>query len=252
MEFINFPKVLQYNSESDLEDILYHTKLSVSSLFALWLKMCNDNVSNDLFQILDQKLENTPCKWDHFTLFDDSKILNYMDYWVDYIDWYNEANAFFANMFPDDNTDQILDLLAATSRNVDIQTNIYLFNLAYEYLIFDKWSSKLTPYIYSQIQRIQDWLEISWPKVCNYARALKWDENAITVDIHVMRAFGINRKYNSSLTGSPTPLDYLHIRYYIRRNCAQYNLTPRQFTVMLWWGYRVVHNLPLKDYKDCF
>ena len=72
------------------------------------------------------------------------------------MNWYDEANQFFAKMFPDDNTDQILDLLAATSRNVDIQTNIYLFHLAYKYLIFNKWSSKITPYIYSQIDRIQN------------------------------------------------------------------------------------------------
>lgn len=252
MEFINFPKTLQYNNESDLEDILTNTKISISSLFALWLKMCNDNVSDDLFQILDSKLENTPCRGDHFTLFNDALILDYLDYWVDYIDWYDEAKAFFTNTFPDDNTNIIIDLIAATSRNVDIQTNVFLFDLAYEFIFYDKRSSKLSPYIYWQIQRIKDWQEISWPKVCNYARAMKWDENAITVDIHVMRAFGVNRKYNKSLTGSPTPLDYLHIRYYIRRNAPLYNLTPSQFTVMLWWGYRVVHNLPLKDYKDCF
>lgn len=250
MQFKNFPKLVKFDNEWELEKIISTWNLSVSSLLALWLDMIKKWVSKNLLELLDRKVYSTFCKWDHFDMFDASSVEMYYELWKDKSKWYLDTNEFLKQKFSYCDINIIIDILAITSRNVDVSTNVVLFNLAYKYYFYDKNFSRLTKYIISQLERIKRWEEVSWPKIWNYSRAMKLNPDAIVVDTHILRAFWVNRKYNNTLNGSPTPLDYLHIRYYIQKICMESWFIPSEFTVSVWWWYRIKKWLSLNDYPD--
>jgi hypothetical protein len=109
--------------------------------------------------------------------------------------WYHEAEAVFTELFGRDRLDLVTKLFAATSINTSLKSNITLFRRALHEIERDLPIGRYMPNIKQQLEQIRKGEELTGRKIRSFARAMAGDPDAVVVDIWLLRAFDMDRKY---------------------------------------------------------
>lgn len=181
---------------------------------------------------------------------DTSKIARYV--WLGRKDvlWYTVAQTLFTDLFGADRIGLVTKLFAATSINTSLKSNITLFRKALYEIEKGKPIGKYLPNIQTQLTRIRAGEELSGRKINAFAAAMAGDPDAVVVDIWLLRAFDMDKKYyRAPKAGSKqrgqvrssgaTDKQYTEIETYVRQEAADMGLEPRQLAAMIWSGCRL-------------
>jgi hypothetical protein len=161
-------------------------------------------------------------------------------------DWYARCTLLFIELFGEERLPLICKLFAATSINTSLKSNITLFRKALYEIENNLPIGKYLPNIQIQLNRIRNNEELSGRKIRSFAAAMNGDRNAVVVDIWLLRAFGIDRKYYRQgsakfRNGGPTDKEYDLIELYCREKASLLGIEPREVSAMLWSGCRLHH-----------
>lgn len=250
-----FPTIPHFSHEEEvltfIKTIQGSTRNSLSTLLAIGNQALLKDFSPELINILDKQisqLENQSTT-NQARTFDQKKLETYLELGKDYQSRYHTTRSFLEKSYPEEDINHLVKLLAATSTNTKVKGNCSIFKTVRNALQQGDLDSSKWPLITTQLELIQEWKDLSWPKIHQYYKAIMGDENAVTVDTRIGRAFDIHRKWKNE-TGSLSPLDHLSIWYYIRSKSKEYWLTPAEMTVMIWRGIRIEQKQSLQDYPN--
>lgn len=175
---------------------------------------------------------------------DTDKIMRYV--WIGRHDlnWYSECEKLFAELFGTDNVRLVARLFAATSINTSLKSNITLFRRALHEIKTGKPIGKYLPNIITQLERIRRGDELSGRKINSFANAMSGDKDAVVVDVWLLRAFGMDRKYyregsGTFRSGGATDGQYNLIESYVRNEAKSMKIEARQLSAMIWSGVRI-------------
>lgn len=156
-------------------------------------------------------------------------------------DWYIRCQETIVDIFGEENLWLVSRLLAATSMNSTLKSNISLFIKAWNAIKYDEEFKGFMPVMLSSLNRVRNGEELLGRKTRNFAQAMSGDPDAIVVDMWIMRAFEMNknRKFKGrEIDASPTKSEYDEIEKWIKRKAKQKKLEPRQLCSMIWSGIR--------------
>jgi hypothetical protein len=182
--------------------------------------------------------------------FDTSNIPEYVWLGLKDMNWYQECEQTFREIFGDDKIVLVTRLFAATSINTSLKSNITLFRKAF-YEIENKLPiGDYLPNIKMQLEQIRSGRDLTGRKIRSFARAMSGDADAVVVDIWLLRAFNLDRKYFRSggphggrfRSGGATDKIYTQIEDWIRREARKRDIEPRQLSSMIWAGMRTKTN----------
>lgn len=166
--------------------------------------------------------------------------------------WYQECNRTLTELYGPGELALVTKLLAATSINTYLKSNITLFRKAYYEIKNDLPVGNYLPNMKKQILQIRAGQELTGRKINSFARAMNGDTEAVVVDIWVLRAFGELRL--SLRTSGPhaghlrpcgaAPNQYNRIESWVRDRAYHLRLEPRQVGSMVWAGCRTLHKGP--------
>ncbi len=163
-------------------------------------------------------------------------------------DWYQDTFSNIQNIMSvyDDsgeNSDELaylfIDLLAATSPQTNIVRNTFLTSQIFGFIndaILCKIPMKFEAHL-NNVCRALLGLPLSGQKVTAFQANLLGDENAVTVDVWMMRAF--NRD-----SDAPSAKEYEDISMATRKVAKQYGVAPSQMQAALWVGIKAVEGDP--------
>jgi len=176
---------------------------------------------------------------------DTSNILTYLEAGKADKDWYEECEKTLVSIFGRDQLSTVTLIFAATSINTSLKANVTLFRRAYKEHLDGAPISNYLPNIQKQLQRIREGKGLSGNKINAFARSMSGDHNAVVVDIWILRAFRMNRRYfrkgsQSVRGGGATDKDFRTIEAWIRKESPKHNLTPREMCAMIWSGIRTL------------
>lgn len=197
-----------------------------------------------------------------------SKIARYV--WIGRkdINWYRDCEEVFVKLFGADRLQLVTRLFAATSINTSLKSNITLFRRAYHEIENGLPIGNYMPNIRQQIEQIRAGKELTGRKINSFARAMAGDPDAVVVDIWLLRAFDMDRKYfrkekyreenfeestdifgtyrasfsvpvGRFRSGGATDKQYTTIENYVRQEARAMGLQPRQLCAMIWAGVRI-------------
>jgi hypothetical protein len=109
--------------------------------------------------------------------------------------WYHEAEDLFVELFGRDRLGLVTKLFAATSINTSLKANITLFRRAMHEIDRDLPIGNYMPNIRQQLEQIRKGDELTGRKIRSFARAMSGDPDAVVVDVWLLRAFDMDRKY---------------------------------------------------------
>jgi len=159
--------------------------------------------------------------------------------------WYAECESTLVEIFGQDQLWIVTRILAATSINTSLKGNITLFRRAYaEYLSGAEFSSYL-PNIRKQLVSLREGGDLSGRKIRSFAQSMTGDENAVVVDVWILRAFKMNRTFlraasNTVREGGASVKQYTVIEAWMREQAPKYGLKPREMCAMIWSGVRTM------------
>lgn len=172
--------------------------------------------------------------------------------------WYRATYAELVRLLPMIDPKVLFHLMAGTSMNAQLQSNIKLFFRAlahyygkekvvvYNSAVAKDIATQFSGFLPAAIYQLDHFVEhgrLRGRKISNFAQAMLHDFDAVVVDIWIMRAFGADRKYvfrnQAEKSRSPEKRLYDSIEYYIRRMARIVGLEPREFCSMIWGGVRV-------------
>lgn len=193
--------------------------------------------------ILEEKLKIARTK----RVIDYSKIARYVWLGRNDMNWYQDCEKTFVDIFGRERLKLVAQIFAATSINSSLKSNIGLFRKALYQMDNGKPIKGYLTNIQTQLERIAAGKELSGRKINNFAKAMSGDINAVVVDVWLTRAFGIDRSYVSKSrkhdgqikNGSPSDKDYDLIEKYIQHEAKRMSLEPRQLCSMIWAGVRI-------------
>ena len=165
-------------------------------------------------------------------------------------DWYKESREAVleyvkANYHPSEvasTLNRILALIAVTSPRVHVKRNLKLaleFNKDFEFLLFtkekhiesyrDQWVQEygIMPITADGLIHYYNTGEVKGPKVSAFYQNLIGNEDAVTIDVWVMRYFGFKQD-------SPTARQRQAITDAIRKMAPKYKMTPAQLQAVVW------------------
>jgi len=149
-----------------------------------------------------------------------------------YANWYNDIADYLQLTYGDD-AELVADLLAATSPRVHVKKN---WKLALR--IYDDFKAGrdinlkgIMKTMYPNINRALKGEELSGEKVKNFAKNLKGNLDAITIDVWMLRAYGLNDK-------SISKKQYTILAKRIRRESKRLRLYPAEFQAVVWTKVR--------------
>lgn len=182
--------------------------------------------------------------------FDASKIPEYVWLGMKDMNWYQECEQTFRDIFGDDKIVLVCKLFAATSINTSLKSNITLFRKAYYEMENGLPIGNYLPNIKMQLQQIREGKDLTGRKINSFARAMSGDPEAVVVDIWLLRAFNLDRKYfrtggphdGSFRSAGATDKMYTQIEDWIRREAHKRDIEPRQLSSMIWAGVRTKTN----------
>lgn len=157
--------------------------------------------------------------------------------------WYADTRATLVDIFGEDDLPLVAKLLAATSINTSLKSNITLFRRAYYEIKNDLPVGDYLPNIQAQLRQVRAGGELTGRKINSFARSMQGDVNAVVVDIWLLRAFGEDRKYKRALSGlersgGATDKQYTTIEAWVRKEAFYRHLTPCELGAMIWGGVR--------------
>lgn len=160
------------------------------------------------------------------------------------INWYQDCETCFVDLFGRDKLQLTAQLFAATSINTSLKANITLFRKAlYEIETGLPVSDAYLPNIRNQLLLIRSGQPLSGRKINNFANAIAGDTRAVVVDIWLTRAFGYEkkRKLKSGRIGynGPTKKQYDSVESWVQEQAFKMNIQPRQLSAMIWAGIRI-------------
>ncbi len=192
--------------------------------------------------------------------------------------WYRECRAVFVELFGEDRLDLVTKLFAATSINTSLKSNITLFRKALNEIERGVEPGRYLPNIRNQIIKIRAGGELSGRKIFSFQQAMSGNKNSVVVDIWLLRAFGMDKKYfrvskgkagmvkpeaglgqltafeleliserpdprfGRFRSGGPTDREYTMIENYVRQEAGAMGLDPCQLSAMIWAGCRIDTN----------
>lgn len=159
------------------------------------------------------------------------------------LNWYADCRATLVDLFGEDQLPLITDLLAATSINTSLVSNVTLFRRAYYEIQNGLPVGKYLPNIQAQLTQIRAGTGLTGRKIRSFSEAMRGNSNAVIVDIWLLRAFGEDRLYlrrDSALerSGGATDAQYNKIESWVRLEAMYRGLTPVQLGAMIWGGVR--------------
>lgn len=179
-----------------------------------------------------------------------SKIARYA--WIGRKDllWYSIAQTLFTDLFGAERLGLVTKLFAATSINTSLKANITLFRRALYEIENDKPVGRYLPNIKMQLEQVRAGNDLTGRKINSFAAAMAGDVDAVVVDIWLLRAFQIDRKYfrkgkpgtkqrGNNRSSGPTDNEYTAIENYVREEAKAMNLEARQLSAMIWSGVRI-------------
>jgi hypothetical protein len=160
--------------------------------------------------------------------------------------WYSDCKETLIDLFGEDELSLVTNLLAGTSINTSLKGNITLFRRAYYEIKNELPTSNYLPNIQQQINQIREGKELTGRKINSFAKAMRGDVNAIVVDIWILRAFELDRKYRRNSgphegtfrSGGATDKQYSLIESWIRQEAIYRSLLPYELCSMIWGGVR--------------
>ncbi len=169
------------------------------------------------------------------------------------IDWYKECEDLFVSIYGRDRLPLITKLFAATSINTSLKANITLFRKALHEMENNLPFSNYLPNIKIQLERLRAGQELSGRKIRSFAAAMSGDVNAVVVDIWLLRAFEMDKKYyrkeNSTAkrrggvrSSGATDKQYTQIENWVRASAWVRGIQPRELSSILWAGVRIIQS----------
>lgn len=165
------------------------------------------------------------------------------------VNWYQDCENMFIELFGEEKLWLVTRLFAATSINSSLPSNVTLFRKAYYEVENNLPVGNYLPNIRSQLLRLRYGLDLSGRKIRSFAAAMSGDHDAVVVDVWLTRAFKVDRKYlrkpkegkSRGLVrdGGVTDGAYTQIEEYIREESAKCGLKPREMSAMIWAGIRI-------------
>ena len=179
----------------------------------------------DAQKIYDKHLETTAN-----ALPNTKRLLSMYQKGIEGQDWYAKTRSELQRFFGDD-TDKFMDMLAATSPNSTVASNLTLALKAFQqYRNRQEFSGFMQPVI-DNLNRAVAGEELSGPKVSSFSKNLRGDPEAVTVDRWISRVMGYGEK---TLTGN----EYKFIDYVLTQVAKQRGIEPRQLQAAIWKAAR--------------
>lgn len=175
---------------------------------------------------------------------DTSKIARYVWIGRNDINWYTECEEMFVELFGREELGLVCKLFAATSINTSLRSNVTLFRKAYGEIKRDLPIGRYLPNIQAQLGQIRAGGELTGRKISSFARAMSGDKNAVVVDIWLLRAFNMEKRYfrkndGRERSGGASDKQYSIIEQYVRTEAMRMKIEPRQLSAMIWAGVRI-------------
>ncbi len=138
-----------------------------------------------------------------------------------------------------DLTDLFIDLLAATSPQTNIIRNTFLATQMFAFIneaVLCKIKMAFEAHL-NNVCRALLGLPLSGQKVSAFQANLLGDQNAVTVDLWMMRVFNRDNE-------APTPAEYEDISRATRKAAKEFGVSPAQMQAALWVGIKAVQGDP--------
>jgi len=149
-----------------------------------------------------------------------------------YANWYNDISDYLQLTYGDD-AELVADLLAATSPRVQVKKN---WRLALR--IYDDFKAGrginlqgIMKSMHPNVFRALQGQELSGEKVKNFAKNLKGNLDAITIDMWMLRAYKIDG-------GRITKKQYAILAKQIRKDSKKHRLLPAEYQAVVWTKVR--------------
>lgn len=151
-------------------------------------------------------------------------------------DWYTNARQTLWNVFGEDG-DLMAQLIAATSPRQRVSRNVDLALEAYQrYKVgLDPVPPTAMPAHAENIHRAIRGEALSGPKVSRFAANILGDKDPVTVDIWMMRLFGL--PYDKA----PTPQQYRMVSEWTTQLAKDMGVSPSEMQAALWVGGKLAH-----------
>lgn len=181
---------------------------------------------------------------------DTSKIHRYVWRGRQDVNWYQECEQLIEERYGIPDKRLVAQLLAATSINSSMKSNVTLFKKCYAAIKNGKAIPKMLPNIMAQIEFLLTAGEISGRKINSFADAMSGNTQAVVVDIWLLRAFHMDRQYKRHTgphagrerSGGANDKQYSLIEGWVREEAFYMGLEPRQLSAMIWSGIRTATN----------
>lgn len=190
---------------------------------------------------------------------DIAKIEIYMQIGYKDKNWYAECKKVFLEIFGPEKLILVCQLFAATSINTSLKSNITLFRRALYEIENGLPVGNYLPNIKNQLTLIREGKPLSGRKINAFARAMAGDLDAVVVDVWLLRAFGLDRKYirhtghhaGRARSGGPTDKQFSLIEDWCRNYGREKLIFPCEVSSMIWAGCRIHTNGDRQThYKD--
>lgn len=158
--------------------------------------------------------------------------------------WYRETENTLVDLFGRDRLPLVTRLLAATSINSSLKSNVALFFKAMYQIQNNLPTEGYLPVIQQSIERVRRGEELSGRKINAFSRAMSGDPSAVVVDIWLLRAFDRDRKYfrkgvQGYRSGGASKRDYDFIEDWCIRIAEDLGWEPREVSSSIWAGQRL-------------
>jgi len=162
------------------------------------------------------------------------KFLEYAEHGKKDKHWYRDCEQTFIKLFGEPELKTVCKLFAATSINTSLKANITLFRRAYFEIKNDLPFSNYLPNIKMQLEKVRAGKPLSGEKINNFAEAMAGNENAVVVDVWILRAYDNDKKYfrhgqGYARSAGATPKQYKIIEAHIKETAVTMDLKQENF-----------------------
>lgn len=156
--------------------------------------------------------------------------------------WYQDCELVLKNIFSD-NWKLAAKMLAATSINTSLTSNVTLFKRAWFQYHNDIPLAGYLPVIEKQLGQIKNGTGLTGQKICAFERAMTGDTEAVVVDVWLARAFGVEKRCvrkesNLERSGGVTEKTFNNVTAAVREKANEKCLQPREAGAVIWAGIR--------------
>ena len=149
--------------------------------------------------------------------------------------WYRHTQGHIKKIFGPD-TDLFIDLLAVTSPNASVKSNVSKALTAYRQFKNNEPFTRQLPVCLNMLEIVRcnyftgQEKPFGGPKVQAFAKALKGDFSAVVVDTWILRAFDVP---------NATPLQVRKITAFITKKALKFAMHPAEVQAAIWCGIKL-------------